>query len=410
MRVRKSIVHFVIFLSLLFVVYATTTAVFDTSKFVNISNNSIISENFTVYFALNDSIHGNMSVNISDGTGGNYTILFHNASATEPNSSYFGFDTENYTDGNYTIEFISYNSTDDTYYNISYDIRIDNTAPAISLPNGSTINTTNNFTKITFNYTDSTAATAKCRLYINTTNYNISNTANGSSVTATNNSNTVISVNNTGLADGFYAFIIGCQDTASPWNEGNSSQTTVHVDSTAPTASDIESGSITTSTATITSSTNENADRTIAYSTNTNNLNQYGSNAEFGTSLSVDLTALSAGTKYYYEVQACDEHGNCVTDGQYDFTTNANSGSGGSSGGVSSGSGGATTTEDTEEVVVEDTTEETPTLPATEEDTAAPTSPAAPPAPAGGAGTTTMIIIGLAALLGVGYVLFRKKK
>src|SRR3989344_6048312 len=112
------------------------------------------------------------------------------------------------------------------------------------------------------------------------------------------------------------------------------------IDNTLPILSNIQSTNIGTSSATITWTTNENANSSVYYGTTiltTSNLNS----ATFETAHSISLSSLSASTLYYFNVSSCDAGGNCNTSIQYSFTTSAISDGGtGSGGGSSGGSGG----------------------------------------------------------------------
>ena len=114
----------------------------------------------------------------------------------------------------------------------------------------------------------------------------------------------------------------------------------VIIDNTLPTLSSIQAINIGTSSATITWTTDENANSTTYYGTTistTSNLNS----ATSVTSHSISLSSLSASTLYYFNVSSCDAAGNCNTSTQYSFTTSAiDNGNGGGGGGGSSGGGG----------------------------------------------------------------------
>jgi hypothetical protein len=92
-------------------------------------------------------------------------------------------------------------------------------------------------------------------------------------------------------------------------------------DSTAPTISSVASGNVTYTTATITWSTNEIADRQVEYGTTTS----YGSSSAVGTPMgtlhSVQLTGLALNTLYHFRVKSRDIANNLQTSSDYTFTT-----------------------------------------------------------------------------------------
>ncbi|MCP5053462.1 MAG: hypothetical protein GY940_40225, partial [bacterium] len=91
-------------------------------------------------------------------------------------------------------------------------------------------------------------------------------------------------------------------------------------DTTPPVISNVASGSITASSATITWDTDEAATSTVEYGLTTS----YGSSqsvAGFSTSHSVGLSGLSASTTYHYRVVSEDASANSAASGDFTFTT-----------------------------------------------------------------------------------------
>ena len=94
-------------------------------------------------------------------------------------------------------------------------------------------------------------------------------------------------------------------------------------DTTAPTISAVQAGSVTSSGATITWTTNEAANRQVEFGTTT----AYGSwrrptpGTPPGTSHSVPLSGLNPNTLYHYRVKSRDAAGNLATSGDFTFTT-----------------------------------------------------------------------------------------
>ncbi|MBA3064778.1 PGF-pre-PGF domain-containing protein, partial [Candidatus Woesearchaeota archaeon] len=107
-------------------------------------------------------------------------------------------------------------------------------------------------------------------------------------------------------------------------------------DITKPIITNITYGSVTSSGATITWTTDELANSTVYYGTTTATISTSGS-ASLTNSSSITLSSLSSSTLYYYNVSSCDAAGNCNTSSQYNFTTSAaDSGSSGGGGGTPS--------------------------------------------------------------------------
>lgn len=99
--------------------------------------------------------------------------------------------------------------------------------------------------------------------------------------------------------------------------------TTVPSDTTAATISAVAAGSLTTSGATTTWTTNEPADSQVEYGTSTS----YGSttpvNATLTLSHTVVLTGLQSATVYHYRVVSVDRGGNITRSADFTFTTAA---------------------------------------------------------------------------------------
>ena len=93
----------------------------------------------------------------------------------------------------------------------------------------------------------------------------------------------------------------------------------VIVDNTLPTLSSISS-SVSSSSATITWATNEDANSNVSYGTTILMISNTGS-ATYESSHSISLSSLSASTLYYFNVSSCDAGRNCNTSTQYNFTT-----------------------------------------------------------------------------------------
>ncbi len=92
-------------------------------------------------------------------------------------------------------------------------------------------------------------------------------------------------------------------------------------DTTAPSISGIQAGSITSSSVSLSWTTNEASDTQIEYGTSTS----YGSNTALNTSMvtghSANISGLASSTLYHYRVLSRDAAGNLATSGDKTFTT-----------------------------------------------------------------------------------------
>ncbi len=125
-------------------------------------------------------------------------------------------------------------------------------------------------------------------------------------------------------------------------SEFGDSNHSIRYDITFPNITSLSS-SVTSTTAFINWTTNENSNHSFFYGSNIN-LAYNISNANYSLSYNVSLTGLLSSTIYYYNITNCDMAGNCITNGTFNFTTSSQvievGSSSGSSGG-SSGSGGS---------------------------------------------------------------------
>lgn len=91
-------------------------------------------------------------------------------------------------------------------------------------------------------------------------------------------------------------------------------------DTTPPTISSVSSGTPASTSATITWTTDENANASVNYGL-TSALGTRTDVVTLQTSQSVGLSGLTQTTLYYYNVTSCDASANCNTTGPYNFTT-----------------------------------------------------------------------------------------
>ncbi len=107
-----------------------------------------------------------------------------------------------------------------------------------------------------------------------------------------------------------------------PYNTSNG-WLTVSPFSCGPVISDVTSGSISPSGATITWTTDRNTNSSVNYGTNAYVLGSTSTSSSYATSHSITLNGLLESTLYYYNVTSYDQFGNFQTNGTYNFTTSA---------------------------------------------------------------------------------------
>ena len=103
------------------------------------------------------------------------------------------------------------------------------------------------------------------------------------------------------------------------YNGGTPQSATLTINN--PTITNVASGSITSTGATITWTTNVTANSQVEYGTTTSYGSQTTLNSSLLTSHSVALSALTAGTLYHYRVHSTDGAGNAAVSGDFTFTT-----------------------------------------------------------------------------------------
>jgi hypothetical protein len=190
-------------------------------------------------------------------------------------------------------------------------LKVDATDPVITPSTPADSAYTNNNT---VTYTPSDTNLNSCDWYaINTSDASDIDTASASA------NNGVLNSQQLTLADGSFYWHINCSDNAG--NTGVSATRTINYDTTDPVISSVASGSISSSGATITWTTDEGANSRVDY--NANGTVGSSSGSSYVTSHSVALSGLSASTTYDYNVTSCDQAGNCATDTGYSFNTSA---------------------------------------------------------------------------------------
>ncbi|MBI3033647.1 S8 family serine peptidase, partial [Candidatus Woesearchaeota archaeon] len=141
------------------------------------------------------------------------------------------------------------------------------------------------------------------------------------------------------LANGSYSYNVSCTNS----NTGVTGSSAVRVirinDIIKPSFNQTPGAVAGSSSAALNWTTDERANTTIAYGTSSGSLPSAAVETGFNTGHRVSISGLSSSTRYYFNVTACDNVGNCNTSGVFNFTTSAGS-STSSDSGSSSGSGG----------------------------------------------------------------------
>ena len=114
----------------------------------------------------------------------------------------------------------------------------------------------------------------------------------------------------------YYYNITACDFSGNCNTTGEFNFSTLNI---APSISGIQVNA-TNDSALISWTTNENANSSINYGTTTS-LGTIAGNASNATTHSINLSGLTNGTTYYYNVTSCDLVGNCNTTGEFNFTT-----------------------------------------------------------------------------------------
>ncbi len=187
----------------------------------------------------------------------------------------------------------------------------DTTPPTLSSISAGSLTTTG----ATISWTSDESADSQVE-YGTTTSYGSSTTLNASLVSSH-------SVVLSGLTGGTtYHYRVKSKDAAGNLTvSADFTFTTATPDTTPPTISSVTSGSLTTTGATITWTTNEAADTQVEYGTTTTYGNSTTLNTSLVTSHSQALTGLTGGTVYHYRVKSKDAAGNLTVSADFTFTT-----------------------------------------------------------------------------------------
>jgi hypothetical protein len=129
-----------------------------------------------------------------------------------------------------------------------------------------------------------------------------------------------------GLAVGTYYFSARTYDSAGLQSDYSNEVTTIvpgSSDTTPPVIAAVASSGITNSTATISWTTDEAADRQVKYGTSASYGSTSAPDSTKATAHSVALTGLAAATTYHYQVLSRDAAGNLAASADFTFTTPA---------------------------------------------------------------------------------------
>ncbi len=125
-------------------------------------------------------------------------------------------------------------------------------------------------------------------------------------------------------SEGVKTLYAWAKDAAGNVSASRSASVTITLsDTTPPEISSVTSTGITTSGATITWRTNEEADSQVSYKITSQTVESTAKSTTMVTTHSLSLTGLTAGTRYYYSVISKDASGNEATSSGYSFTTTA---------------------------------------------------------------------------------------
>ena len=134
------------------------------------------------------------------------------------------------------------------------------------------------------------------------------------------NSNTGL-ISGTPTQIGTSNFTIQVTDNDSSTDTQNLSITVNNPDTTPPTISNIQATNILSESATITWTTNENANSQVQYGTSPGGYSNTETDSNYVTSHSIVIYGLNENTTYYYQVSSADQSNNNTNSAEYSFTT-----------------------------------------------------------------------------------------
>ena len=209
-----------------------------------------------------------------------------------------------------SIQFIDSAGNSSQVY--SDTITLDTTSPAVS--GIGTDNLTSS--SITINWTTSEGSNTQVD-YGTTTSYGASTALNANSVTSH-------SVTLSGLsASTLYHYRVKSRDAAGNLSTSGdyTFTTTTPLDTTAPVISNISTGNITSTDATVTWTTDEASTSQVEYGTSSNYGSASSLDSNLATSHTVTLSGLTPNTTYSFRVLSSDQAGNQGTSASSNFTT-----------------------------------------------------------------------------------------
>ncbi len=217
----------------------------------------------------------------------------------------FHWNTSTVNDGVIKVKANASNGSVNVESNLAEEVTVDNTFPLIE----NVTNTSIGQWSAVIEFDTSEKANASI---------NYGETLNLGSVKFDSSYSTTHSISLTGLTENktYYYNITACDFSGNCNVTGVFNFTTLNV---VPSISNVQVNADNES-ALISWTTSENANSTVNYGTTTS-LGTVVGNASNVTSHSINLTGLTNGTTYYYNVTSCDLVGNCNTTGVFNFTT-----------------------------------------------------------------------------------------
>ena len=298
-------------------------------------NFTVASSNQTFNVSIKDLLMNSVlgvffSFDNASGTGFNVTASEEFATTNSTWSA--SYNVSNLADGSHTVTIFANDTLGNQNATQTIQFKVDNTAPITNWVNANNSNYTKTSYNTVFNVSiaDLTAQSVFFSFDNGTgTSFNLTPT-NGSGYWAT-------TYNVSGLAEGNITVTVWANDTLG--NLNSTAVITLTTDYTYFTVTNVTAGTPTASAVTITWNSSETANATVHYGTTTA-LGSATSSTTRSRQHSVDLSALSASTAYFYNVTSCDFAGNCNTTNSSGFTTTAAA----STNTGSPGSGTSTTT------------------------------------------------------------------
>ena len=290
--------------SFLFIILLASSS---TSTLTSITLNSPQSNaNISGIYLLNATLASGDSANFTDFwwyDGSKYHLIGENN--TSGNLFTFYWNTSTINDGVIKVKANASNESVSVTSNLAEEVTVDNTFPSVE----NVSNTSIGQWSAIINFDASEKANASLD-YGTTTSLG---TTKVDSAYLTSHS---ISLANLTENKTYYYNITACDFSGNCNTTGEFNFSTLNI---VPSISEIQVNT-TNDSALISWTTSENANSSINYGTTTS-LGTIAGNASNATTHSINLSGLTNGTTYYYNVTSCDLVGNCNTTGEFNFTT-----------------------------------------------------------------------------------------